>query len=105
MSRAEMTASSTAPLAHTLNKRTERDTRRNSGEIWWRILRLQDPRLSAKCLTACLAMMLVAMVPGRLLAQADCLACHGDKGIQNAAGHNISVDGDSFGKSIHGSMK
>lgn len=54
---------------------------------------------------ALVAFLLVVFAPGRALAQADCLACHADKGLQDAAGHNISVDGDTFAKSIHGSLK
>ena len=42
--------------------------------------------------------------PRVLPAQADCLACHGDKSMQNAAGHSIAVDGDKFGASIHGGL-
>ena len=38
-------------------------------------------------------------------AQADCLACHGDKTMQDAAGHSIAVDGDKFGASMHGSLQ
>ena len=37
------------------------------------------------------ALLLFALAPGRLSAQADCLACHADKGLQDAAGHNISA--------------
>src|ERR1700758_3409534 len=55
--------------------------------------------------TAAFALLLVLFVPGRALAQTDCLTCHADKGLQDAAGHNISVDGDTFAKSIHGSLK
>jgi predicted CXXCH cytochrome family protein len=36
---------------------------------------------------------------------ADCLACHADSGMQDASGHSISVDGQKFGASIHGSLK
>jgi predicted CXXCH cytochrome family protein len=54
---------------------------------------------------AVVALLLVVFAPGRALAQADCLACHADKGLQDAAGHNISVDGDTFARSIHGSLK
>ena len=32
------------------------------------------------------------------------MACHGDKSMQNAAGHSIAVDGDKFGASIHGGL-
>ena len=42
---------------------------------------------------------------GTLHAQSDCLACHGDKSMTNAAGHSISVDGQTFAASIHGSLQ
>ena len=45
------------------------------------------------------------VLPGRAAAQSECLACHGDKTMQNAAGHSISVDGDKFGASVHGSLQ
>ena len=51
-----------------------------------------------------LALFLLAM-PHRLAAQADCLACHGDKTMQDAAGHSIAVDGDKFSASMHGSLQ
>ena len=54
---------------------------------------------------AAVALLLVGFAPGRGLAEADCLACHADKGLQDAAGHNISVDGETFAQSIHGSLK
>ncbi len=54
---------------------------------------------------ALVAFLLVVFAPGRVLAQSDCLACHADKGLQDAGGHNISVDGETFAKSIHGSLK
>ena len=38
-------------------------------------------------------------------AQTDCLACHGDQAMTDASGHKIGVDGDKFGKSIHGGLK
>lgn len=41
----------------------------------------------------------------RLGAQSECLACHGDKTMQDAAGHSLAVDGEKFGASIHGSLK
>jgi predicted CXXCH cytochrome family protein len=44
-------------------------------------------------------------LPQRLAAQADCLNCHGDKSMQDAAGNSISVDGDKFSASIHGSLQ
>ncbi len=42
---------------------------------------------------------------GRALAQDDCLACHSDKDMKDAAGHSLAVDGSKFGSSIHGSLK
>ena len=42
--------------------------------------------------------------PGVLRAQTDCLACHGDKTLQDASGHSVGVDGDNFHASIHGSL-
>jgi predicted CXXCH cytochrome family protein len=55
------------------------------------------------------ALFLVALAlllsPHCAFGQAECLACHGDKTMQNAAGHSISVDGDKFGASIHGSLQ
>ncbi len=47
----------------------------------------------------------VCVSPVRLAAQSECLACHADKTMQDSAGHSISVDGDKFSKSIHGSLQ
>ena len=102
MRRAEVTASSIAPTAQ---KYTERHNRRNSGEVWWAIQNIRSRWNPLQFLGAGLVLLLVILVPSTLLAQADCLACHADKGLQDAAGHNISVDGDTFGQSIHGSLK
>ncbi len=55
-------------------------------------------------LAAGVVLVLLAM-PGRLAAQTDCLMCHADKTLQDPAGHSVSVDGDTFGKSIHGVLK
>ncbi|UWZ82503.1 cytochrome c3 family protein [Occallatibacter riparius] len=38
-------------------------------------------------------------------AQTDCLACHSDQSMTDSNGNKIGVDGDKFGKSIHGSLK
>ncbi len=51
------------------------------------------------------ALVLLASSAGRLSAQTDCLACHGDQTMQDANGHSIAVDGKTFADSIHGSMK
>jgi predicted CXXCH cytochrome family protein len=104
MSRAADTASSSAPLAQSQNRPMERNYRRSSGEVQWGARKKQNQRLSLRFLVGCLAVLCFAVVPVRLSAQADCLACHADKGLQDAAGHNISVDGDAFGQSIHGSL-
>ncbi len=42
---------------------------------------------------------------GAAQANSDCLACHADASLQDAAGHSVSVDGRTFGASIHGSLK
>jgi predicted CXXCH cytochrome family protein len=39
------------------------------------------------------------------IAQPECLACHGDKTMQDSSGHSIAVDGDKFSSSIHGSLQ
>jgi len=49
--------------------------------------------------------LLIALAPYALRAQTDCLACHGDKTMQDAQGHSIAVDGQKFGQSIHGSLQ
>ncbi len=49
--------------------------------------------------------LLVVLGPRVVNAQTDCLACHADKTMQDAAGHSIAVDGQTFSASIHGSMK
>ena len=42
--------------------------------------------------------------PSMLRAQTDCLSCHADKTMQDAAGHSVGVDADVFHASIHGSL-
>lgn len=67
----------------------------------------REPRFSLcnRLLAAAVAMFAMLLVPGILQAQADCLACHGDKSMTNAAGHSISVDGQTFSASVHGSLQ
>ena len=55
-------------------------------------------------LAAGVAALLLTTGAGRLHAQAECLACHGDASMQDANGHSIAVDGKTFGESIHGSL-
>jgi len=63
-------------------------------------------RITRAVLTAVGYIFLVsAAASGKLYAEADCLTCHADQSMQDAAGHSISVDGAKFGKSIHGSLK
>ncbi len=40
----------------------------------------------------------------KLHAQTDCLSCHGDTTMQDAAGHNVGVNGDTFKASVHGGL-
>ena len=53
---------------------------------------------------ALLALFGLIASPQWLLAQ-ECLACHSDASMTNAAGHSISVDGKKFSQSIHGSLQ
>ncbi len=39
------------------------------------------------------------------LGSQDCLTCHGDASMTDAAGHSIAVDGQKFSASIHGSLQ
>jgi predicted CXXCH cytochrome family protein len=48
---------------------------------------------------------LALAAPRAATAETDCLACHGDASMQDAAGHSISVDAHIFAASIHGSLK
>lgn len=40
-----------------------------------------------------------------LRAQTDCLSCHGTPGMTDASGKSISIDGDKFHSSIHGTLQ
>ena len=51
----------------------------------------------------CLGLLLA--VPARpLIAQTDCLSCHGDPTMQDGSGKSIGVDGNKFHASVHGSL-
>jgi hypothetical protein len=52
-----------------------------------------------------LGALLVVAAPCAVQAEADCLGCHGDKSLQDAAGHSIGVDAGVFGSSLHGNLK
>ena len=58
-----------------------------------------------KAAAATLAGLVMALAAAGLNAQTDCLACHGDKTMQDANGHSIAVDGQKFSASIHGSLQ
>jgi predicted CXXCH cytochrome family protein len=51
-----------------------------------------------------IALALIAS-PHQGSAQTDCLSCHADKSMTDAAGHSIAVDGSKFSASIHGSLQ
>jgi predicted CXXCH cytochrome family protein len=53
---------------------------------------------------ALLALLLLAR-SGNGQANTDCLACHGDATMQDAAGHSIAVDETKFDPCIHGAQK
>ncbi|MGC9198800.1 MAG: cytochrome c3 family protein [Acidobacteriaceae bacterium] len=55
--------------------------------------------LSAGCV---LFLLVLPATPAR--AQTDCLACHGDVTMTDAAGHNVGVDATKFHAGIHGSL-
>jgi len=57
-----------------------------------------------RCAGLVVALAALATAPCRVWAQAECLACHGDKSMQDANGKSIAVDGDKFAASIHGSL-
>jgi predicted CXXCH cytochrome family protein len=59
----------------------------------------------ASTIALVLGALLVVAAPRVAQAEADCLGCHGDKSLQDAAGHSVSVDAGTFGASLHGSMK
>ena len=52
---------------------------------------------------ACAGLLLLFSWPA-LRAQTDCLSCHGDTTMQDAAGHNVGVDANLFHASVHGGL-
>ena len=61
-------------------------------------------RRVARSMFAVVAAVLLTLAAPRGMAQ-DCLTCHGDMTMTDGNGHKIGVDGDKFGKSVHGSLK
>ena len=57
-----------------------------------------------RALAAVLGLFLLLSLSSTLRAQTDCLSCHADKAMQDAAGHSVGVDADTFHASIHGSL-
>ncbi len=51
------------------------------------------------------AALVLYAAPAVALSNAECLTCHADPTMQDAAGHSISVDGSKFHSSIHGSFE
>jgi len=70
-----------------------------------RVLRRTTLMLRAGWMAAAFFVFALAAGSGKLHAEADCLGCHADQSMQDAAGHSIAVDGTKFGKSIHGALK
>jgi hypothetical protein len=52
-----------------------------------------------------LGALLFATAPALAQGNSDCLACHGDAGMQDASGHSVSVDGHNFDASVHGPLQ
>jgi predicted CXXCH cytochrome family protein len=69
------------------------------------VIKTLCPRILARTALFFVALAVLVFAPAGLRAQTDCLACHSDKDMKNAAGHNISVDGQKFAASIHGVLK
>ncbi|HEV2134944.1 MAG TPA: cytochrome c3 family protein [Terracidiphilus sp.] len=68
---------------------------------------LRDPGFTLRkpLLATALAALALLLTPAISRAQTECLACHSDKGMTDAAGHSISVDGQTFSASVHGSLQ
>ena len=100
-------ASSIVPPPHGTAYLAGRGFQKCEGGVFFvmanRLLRRSKALACAGAVTAGLAALL--LVPLSLHAQTDCLACHADKGLQDAAGNSVTVDGQKFGASIHGSLK
>ena len=60
---------------------------------------------TASSIAFALGALLVIAMPRVAQAETDCLSCHGDKSLQDAAGHSVGVDAGVFGASLHGSLK
>lgn len=65
--------------------------------------RRQVKRLSSGIAAALFGLVLFASGLG-IHAQTDCLACHSDATLKNAAGHSVGVDGQKFNASVHGAL-
>jgi predicted CXXCH cytochrome family protein len=60
---------------------------------------------TASSIALVLGALLVFAAPRVAQAETDCLSCHGDKSLQDAAGHSVGVDAGVFAASLHGSLK
>ncbi len=62
------------------------------------------PHASRRILATC-ALLFLASFCLSAQAQTDCLSCHGDVTAQDAAGHSIGVDANTFHAGVHGSLE
>src|ERR1039457_6507689 len=78
--------------------------RYRGGQSW--LGKLEPPGVDAGStpLIAARALFRLFAVPSFLHARTACLSCHADKTMQDASGHSVGVDADSFHASIHGSL-
>ncbi|MGB8259517.1 MAG: cytochrome c3 family protein [Terracidiphilus sp.] len=56
-------------------------------------------------LALAVSLVLAAAAPRFARAQVDCLACHADKDMKDDAGRSLTIDGDRFHQTVHGSLK
>jgi predicted CXXCH cytochrome family protein len=75
--------------------RPEQGRTKKAGWIW---------AVVARAWLGLTAIVLVFGFASLLPAQTDCLSCHGDKTMQDASGHSVGVDADTFHASIHGTL-
>jgi len=60
--------------------------------------------LRSKAFVAACVLLLLASFSPAIQSQTDCLSCHGDVTMQDAAGHNVGVDANAFHSSVHSDL-